>query len=550
MDDLNLPPLKKRDVNMQPYRVQNNPQNFPIDCLPSLIKNAVQEIQANTQAPLALIVSSALATVSLACQNSVDVRRPNTSESSCSLYLLTIANANEGKTFVDKQFMQPIFDFQDIHDQDIPNLLAEYDSSHQIWELLIKEFKVAIRKSIKKNLTHNSVSEVEMQNKEISGLQKELKKALLMEPEMPKKLKLIFQNTGIEALKNGLRNWPSAGLMSDEAGSIFNSRVMQNLGDINKLWDGGAPQNVDRMEAGKSFTLKDVRFTISLMVQETILKKFMKKHGDSLKDSGLLGRFLITYPYSMQGQKYLESRELSWEHKPIFHRRITEILTQNKLDVDNGMTVRRILKFSPEGAERWRQTFNNVQNCMSQGGDLSGIREFVGKGAENIARMAALFHFFEGREGEISFDTVDRTARICSWYADESRRLFDPSSVISMEQSDAEALAVWLLRKLFMNGINTGIKKNYIRQHNSILRDPGSRFDAAIDWLHGNNRITCYPCQTIGRNGKLDSTTAVNLNVDYFQWLQNSLLQTNHLTRLPSPTSSPLVIPYLGVGGY
>lgn len=52
------------------------PENpYPIYALPPLVRNAIIKLK-NTQAPLAMVATSALTAISIACQNQIDVCRP------------------------------------------------------------------------------------------------------------------------------------------------------------------------------------------------------------------------------------------------------------------------------------------------------------------------------------------------------------------------------------------------------------------------------------------------------------------------------------------
>ncbi|MDA3876378.1 MAG: DUF3987 domain-containing protein, partial [Halothiobacillus sp.] len=88
------------------------PFPFPVHSLPPLLRDAVIEVQKNSQAPSALVVASALSAISLACQGAVNVLRPGDLLSPTSLYLLTIAESGERKTSVDAYFTKPIRDFE------------------------------------------------------------------------------------------------------------------------------------------------------------------------------------------------------------------------------------------------------------------------------------------------------------------------------------------------------------------------------------------------------------------------------------------------------
>lgn len=101
--------------------------DFPVWALPPLIRGAVEEAIAVTQAPNALIVSSALAAASLAVQTKFDVRRYNGLVSPCSLFFITIAESGERKTTVDKFFFSPFLEFEETVSQ---NKTEDEDSSN------------------------------------------------------------------------------------------------------------------------------------------------------------------------------------------------------------------------------------------------------------------------------------------------------------------------------------------------------------------------------------------------------------------------------------
>ena len=92
--------------NLEDLKLSTHP--FPVHVFPSLIRNAIYEVERQTQAPLSLISASALGAISLVCQNRIDVCRLNGLCSPVSLFLLTLAESGERKSTVDKIFMKPV----------------------------------------------------------------------------------------------------------------------------------------------------------------------------------------------------------------------------------------------------------------------------------------------------------------------------------------------------------------------------------------------------------------------------------------------------------
>ena len=86
---------------------------FPVWALPPKIRAAVEEAIVVTQAPPALVASSALAAASLAVQTQFDVKRLNGLVSPCSLFLISFAESGERKTTVDQMFLRPFREFEE-----------------------------------------------------------------------------------------------------------------------------------------------------------------------------------------------------------------------------------------------------------------------------------------------------------------------------------------------------------------------------------------------------------------------------------------------------
>jgi hypothetical protein len=74
---------------------------YPVEALPSMLREAVTEAQAFVQAPVALVVSSALSALSLAAQGVANVRRDHQLVGPVSLYLLAVADSGARKTTCD-----------------------------------------------------------------------------------------------------------------------------------------------------------------------------------------------------------------------------------------------------------------------------------------------------------------------------------------------------------------------------------------------------------------------------------------------------------------
>lgn len=77
----------------QPLLAKVEPEPYPLDALPDMIRAAVEEVHGFTKAPIPLVASSALASLSLAAQTQADAKRAEKLSGPVSLFLLTIADS-------------------------------------------------------------------------------------------------------------------------------------------------------------------------------------------------------------------------------------------------------------------------------------------------------------------------------------------------------------------------------------------------------------------------------------------------------------------------
>ena len=74
------------------------------------------------------------------------------------------------------------------------------------------------------------------------------------------------------------------------------------------------------------------------------------------------------------------------------------------------------------------------------------IKDFASKAAENAVRLAALFHLFSGKTGDISAEQIEQAIILMHWYLFEARRLLEPQST-QPNLEDTRKLLDWLLEQ-------------------------------------------------------------------------------------------------------
>ena len=435
------------------------PPPMPIEAAPTIIRSAIIEVIQASKAPDALVTSAALAAVSLACQNFINVQRLPGLVGPCSLLLTTLADSGERKSFVDSLLTKPFREFDEEQMEHHQAELLRYKAASAAWHAQRKALLAAIAKATAKGNDADNLTE------RLAALYCE-------DPQEPPCRKRLVNDISAAQFKFELRHvFSSTGLFSDEAKLIVDSGLQRSLAMQNKFWDGSTT-HVERRTSG-SFTIRDARVTTSLMFQPKVFVKHFTSKDSEARGIGYLARALIAYPLSTQGTRFIYQPNLSFEYLPRFHQRISELLRREKSAIDAGTHERKVLRFSFDAQRRWIDGHNRIESALGPGGCLSDIRDFGSKFADNVARIAALFHFFEGQEGEeISLDTLNRAITIGDWYLNEFKRLFSPPPPTPQppqEHVDAIILEKCLLDRYIKTRL-TWIEKSYLerRAPNSI----------------------------------------------------------------------------------
>ncbi len=420
----------------QPIVTRVAPEPYPIDALPDTIRAAVEEVGAFVKAPVPMVATCAISAVSLAAQAHYDVQRAEKLHSPTSLFTLILATSGERKSTCDSFFMQAHRDYESQQEEAAKPFVKEYNAASAIWEAKHNGIKDKVRQEAKNK-------------KPTAGLETDLRDLENNKPKAPRIPRLTYSNITTEELSRVLaKKWPSGGVVTAEGGIVFGSHamkgdaVMGNLATLNALWDGGDVQ-IDR-KTTESFTVRGARLTVALQVQPETIETFFEKNGTLARGTGFLARFLLAWPDSTQGHRPFTEAPANWPSLAAFNRRITEILNQPVPIDENGSLIPLMLTLTPGAKAAWVEYHDAIESELASGGELFDVRDVASKSADNAARLAALFHVFEGGIGAIGADTFHRASRLTAWHLNESRRFFGELA-LPAELADAARLDTWLI---------------------------------------------------------------------------------------------------------
>jgi hypothetical protein len=447
---------------------------YPVDALPPIIHQAVTHYHRYGQQPVPLIACSALANVSLACQSHANVARDRLLVSPTSLYFIVCCKSGERKSGADQVFGKAIRQWeQAIRKQLSPHVEAAR-ALHEAWRIEKNSMLMQIRRAITMGFDTADLKELHT-------------KVVAAEPQIPLLPMLFFEDTTAEAFASSFaKGWPSSSIWSDEGGIIVNSPGMQNnatkfVAMLNRMWDGNP--FIAHRKTSESYTIANRRLTISIMLQPIILQQMLTKQGGINRQSGFLARCLIAYPESTMGDRCYQEPPESLTPLLRFHERITDCLNQTlsfNMSPDDHQSI-PIIALSPAAKLTWIKFFNRIEQGLNKSAHWASITDFASKSAENAARMAALFHLFEGKTDSISHETMERAIEIMEWHLLETKRLLGEQPQ-SESHDDAFKLLSWIREKSISEAT-----PRYLQQYSPVREK--QRRDAAIQILIENHYI-------------------------------------------------------------
>ncbi|QKJ15430.1 YfjI family protein [Yersinia kristensenii] len=453
----------------------------PVWAFTSVMQNAINHLQDGGKIPVELAVNVTLAAVSEACQSLVEVINPFTNlPEPDALYILTLADSGTGKSTVNKQLRKPFDKLKAELDEAFQEKLAAYERDYAVWETKLQALKSNLRTTVKKGL-FPSDAEAEL------ALHTDLK------PKKPVLLTLAYNDASVAALIEGLSEYPTAAVNSDEASGFFESCVKDNPAFFNKAWDGDLYEHKRSHQAPRSFK---PTLTLSLMSQGPLFLNFMIKNQDKLLNSGLLARFLFTNIYSSPaarvGHRYRPNASADGETAlTSFHIQISKLLEKQKQQILSGKTEKKTLKLSPEAVEFWENKRDIWISLPINDPRWHCVDYMLQKANTNTLRIAGLLHYFSDQDTDIiPISVVQNASLIMEWYLSHAAYWFYQFTDECKFIQDAQELYQWINKKFIDNG-GIPFKKNELMKYGPNKLRRSDKLDPLLKYIAATSDFIC-----------------------------------------------------------
>ena len=407
-------------------------QDFPFYALPKPLGEYVHALSESTQTDPGLAGSAVLAALSTALGGYVTVQvRPGYSEPT-NIWTLGVAASGERKSSVVRAALNPLHDVErDLHIELGP-MLAEQAVQRDVAE----------RAAEKAKRDAGNAAEFDKRTKltaEASTLATQAAQMVVQAPP-----RLMGDDTTVEALVSHLAEQRGRFALVSAEGGFFTalSGRYSDKTDITPVLKAHAGDRirVDRKGRDSEF-VDDPALTVGIMIQPGILAQATSNR--SFADSGLLARFLYSWPKSRVGGRNVDPAPVS-DDLTERYRNTLYSLAWNARTAGATMT----LALSP-GADAARLAYaEEVENDLGPGGALSHMDGWASKVVGASVRMAGLIHAATEQDSDaISAESMDAGILLGRYFTSHAMKVFDSLSEGAAAQSLARQVLALIRRK-------------------------------------------------------------------------------------------------------
>ncbi|MCK0163177.1 YfjI family protein [Marinobacter sp. S6332] len=440
-----IAPLAAIDAKPLPLARKAPLPAYPMSALGELLGDAAKALAYYVQVPVGMAAQSLLAVASLATQGHVNIQKGNIGTSPTTLYCITIAGSGERKSSMDGLAMRPVYEYQAERRAEHESLMAEHKAAEEAHELRYQ--------SIVKSYKGSGQKQKPLSYEQQQALTEDLAELEKSRPKPPPRPHILMEEPTAEGIYKHLAEaLPTAGLFSDEGGAFFSGHGMadeakgRTITMLSQLWDGKAITRT-RAGAGESGVLAGRRLAAHLMMQPIIANKVLAD--PLMKGQGFLARFLVCADESLVGTRFLADRphDESVSRDPAviqFWEALSELIRQPLPTNEAGELEPATLTITGAAFETWTHTHDAIERQLSQQGELSEIREFAAKAADNTARIAGVLAYLETRTDPTP-EHIERASTLMEYYLNTMIQRTQEAGQNAAEHDAAQVLD-WMQR--------------------------------------------------------------------------------------------------------
>jgi|ThiBio_1000_plan_1041568.scaffolds.fasta_scaffold00575_6 hypothetical protein len=387
----------------------------PEYALPEIARHAFLEMRMNINAPDEVVIAALLGAMSFACQRSIRVQPPHTDTPQVTtLAIYTGADTGSGKSPVLNRL------FKLAHEVSrAPFVERKRGEKGRNDDRLLLHAK---RRGLLARLTKLSARGTKANPEEIA----ELEQAIRDLPGAPltgsKPVYTVKGDISPSKLLDDLDGDRVSIVVATAEGRKFFGKLTDEDMETHNLVLDGATVTCERMH--RTVIANEPLATYCCYTHLDAFARLIKKKGDEARASGWLGRALISRASSNHGYGQDAVLRPSFPKTDVFIAQSSALLEGFEGSATNSPFEPITLEFDEEATLEFMEMLRKNRQRMEQRDDWGLIQDFGRKHPSNVARIAAIFHYFCNRTGtRISKETLLCAIRVADWYMEQARQI-------------------------------------------------------------------------------------------------------------------------------
>ena len=355
-----------------------NLTEFPVQALPSWLREYVEAEAHATQTPLGLAAMLILSVVAAIVAGKAELEIRAGWKEPLNIYTVTVLPSGSRKTTVFRHATAPLYQYE----KEVQSRLApEVARSQSEFKLLEQTCRQLRAKAAKEEGAAEKKELKRLLDKDVVKLSRY---QLLHSPV------LVVDDCSPEKLANLLAQQGGRLALLSAEGDIFElmagrySKGQPNFGVFLK-GHSGDPLRVDRINRPTD-EVSSPALTVGLTIQPDVLHSLTQKPG--FRGRGLLARFLYSVPPSNIGKRLVGAPPVPSEIRSRFEGKVLALAR-----LFEPVETTHVLRLSPEASETLRAFEEKVEGLLADGQELGELKDWGGKLVGAVARIAGILHF-------------------------------------------------------------------------------------------------------------------------------------------------------------
>ena len=390
-----------------------NVPELPASLLPCVYGEFADAVSRSTQTPEALAVMLMLSTIATCVQGKFEVSPFDGYTEPLQLWTLTALQSGSRKTTILQKVTAPLTMWET---EKYAELELQIRETKKRRDYIQARCRILMNRAVRAedpNIKEATFDEIE-----------QLTKSMPPEINAPKLFTADVTPVGLQKLLG--ENNGRMSIIADEAGIFKGSTGISSSANVDVFLQGHAGSTIRVDRADRTLVINDPSISFGLTVQNDVITKLTRNGKDSLRDTGLLARFMFCIPESIIGTRDVRSTyEVTDTLKNQYHESVKSLLDIPYRTAEDG--GKRVLELDKDALDQWYDFYQRIETDLGEAGSLHSISDWGGKLHGETLRIAGLMHVAEFgiTKDTISLGTMRNAIAISTILIDHAKLAFD-----------------------------------------------------------------------------------------------------------------------------